>query len=332
MLPRLFRPPVFQGSIRRRRYFEGWYLKHVAPAGDRIISFIPGISLYPGDRHAFVQYIDSGGGRSGYVRYPLEEFEWDRQRFDVQVGPNRFSAQGLELHLTDGQVEWSGRLVYTDAVPFPSRLLAPGIMGWYSFVPLMECNHGVVSLTHRVEGSLRAGGEELELTGGSGYIEKDWGSSFPEAWLWLQCNSFAAPDASLMVSVANIPWLGRHFVGFLAFFHLQERLYLYTSYNGSSISAFSASSGKAGLQLSGPHGSLAVQARRDASAALESPALGKMSRTIRESVDAEIDVTAADHRGRRLFRGKGVGAGMEVEGDINGLAAAAGYASRPSTG
>jgi hypothetical protein len=332
MLPRVFRPAVFQGSMHRRRYFEGWYLKHVSPAGDRIISFIPGISLFPGDRHAFVQYIDSGGGGSGYLRYPVEEFEGDRRRFAVRVGPNHFSERGLELRLGLGEGEWRGKLDYTAAAPFPSRLTAPGIMGWYSFVPFMECNHGVVSMTHRVEGSLQLGGQELELSGGRGYIEKDWGSSFPEAWLWLQGNNFSVPDASLMVSVARIPWLGGHFLGFLAFFHLHGRLHLFTTYNGSRISGFAASAEEARLRLSGPAGSLTIRAERRASSALEAPALGKMSRSIRESVNAEAEVTLSGPQGRELFLGKSIGAGMEVEGDIEGLAAAAGYASRPSTG
>jgi hypothetical protein len=36
-----------------------------------------------------------------------------------------------------------GDVRFTDTQPWPKMLGAPGIMGWYSFVPFMECKHGV---------------------------------------------------------------------------------------------------------------------------------------------------------------------------------------------
>ncbi|WP_243392439.1 MULTISPECIES: tocopherol cyclase family protein [unclassified Mesotoga] len=30
----------------------------------------------------------------------------------------------------------------------------------------------------------------IDLTGGKGYIEKDWGRSLPDAWIWMQSNNF----------------------------------------------------------------------------------------------------------------------------------------------
>ncbi len=31
---RLFHPEVFQGSLSQKRYFEGWYFKHVSASLD----------------------------------------------------------------------------------------------------------------------------------------------------------------------------------------------------------------------------------------------------------------------------------------------------------
>ena len=63
-------------------------------------------------------------------------------------------------------------------------------MGWYSFVPFMECKHGIVSVNHDLSGILNVNDEVLISDGGKGYIEKDWGTSFPEAWIWMQSNNF----------------------------------------------------------------------------------------------------------------------------------------------
>jgi hypothetical protein len=332
MLPRLFRPPVFQGNLHRRRYFEGWYMKHVTDDGARVVCFIPGVSLAPSDRHAFVQYIEAGSGKSGYVRYPLEQFTWDRRRFAIRIGPNAFSEHGCRIELADGRRSFSGELEYTERVPYPSRITAPGIMGWYAFVPLMECNHGVVSLTHRVDGALRIDGEALAFRGGRGYIEKDWGSSFPRAWLWIQCNSFAEPEASLMVSIATIPWLGSSFTGFLAVFYLRGTIYLFTSYNGSSLRDMQVGGERAWVELEGPAGSLHLRARRTAASTLEAPASGAMNRSIRESVDGAVELVLREPSGHTLFTGSGRSAGFESEGDIAAEALAVSYASRPSMG
>ena len=55
----------------------------------------------------------------------------------------------------------------------------PGVMGPFSFVPFMECYHGVVNIDHKISGSLMINNEEIDFTDGYGYIEKDWGKSFP---------------------------------------------------------------------------------------------------------------------------------------------------------
>ncbi|MFP4619005.1 MAG: tocopherol cyclase family protein [Spirochaetaceae bacterium] len=352
MPSKLYRPEVFQGNLRRKHYFEGWYLKHVSAEGGHVLSFIPGISLSPEDPHSFVQYIDGKNGLSGSVRYGIEEFTWNPRSFEIAVGPNTFSRRGSVIDLADGERKIEACFAYSHTVSFPVRPFAPGIMGWYSFVPFMECNHGVVSLHHTVHGSCTIDDTEYIFEHGEGYIEKDWGTSFPESWLWLQCNSFGESETSLMVSVAKIPWLRRSFVGFLAFLYHRGTVYLYTTYNGSSLEDFSALENEASFTLkAAPQrgaavgssqrkdgfsrkefrkkpgktikieetGSLLhVRASRKISGALDAPSLGEMNRRIRESIDARVEVELQDLRGNPLFHGLGNYAGMEVEGDITG--------------
>ena len=51
MAPRFWHPELYQGYWRRRRYFEGWYWKHVTADLSESWSFIPGIARgeRPGD-------------------------------------------------------------------------------------------------------------------------------------------------------------------------------------------------------------------------------------------------------------------------------------------
>ena len=46
-LRRFFDPILFQGDLRRRRYFEGWYFKQVAAGGGAVFAFIPGVFALP---------------------------------------------------------------------------------------------------------------------------------------------------------------------------------------------------------------------------------------------------------------------------------------------
>jgi hypothetical protein len=57
----------------------------------------------------------------------------------------------------------SGKTAY---VTYPVSLFSPGIMGWYAYVPGMECYHGAVSLDHMLKGELEYNGSFLDFTGG----------------------------------------------------------------------------------------------------------------------------------------------------------------------
>ncbi|QII81181.1 hypothetical protein G7057_00970 [Jeotgalibaca arthritidis] len=41
---------------------------------------------------------------------------------------------------------------------------------------------------------------------GKGYIEKDWGRSFPKNYIWIQSNHFNDNQRSLFFSYAHIPY------------------------------------------------------------------------------------------------------------------------------
>ncbi len=100
----------------------------------------------------------------------------------------------------------------------------------------MECYHGVISMDHGLEGFLEINGHITCLDGGKGYIEKDWGSSFPEGWIWLQSNNFDHNDpCSLMLSIAKIPWRGRSFTDSICGILHGDDFHTMATYNGAVI-------------------------------------------------------------------------------------------------
>ena len=310
---KLFHPDVFQGNLRKSGYFEGWYFKHVSPGLEHVLAFIPGVSLSKEDPHAFTQVIDGVSGQTWYMRYELSDFSWNGNPFTVTVGRNRFSREGCTVRVSENGLELEASLRYTDGKPFPGSLVSPGVMGPFAYIPFMECNHGVVSMHHNLEGSVSLNGSQIDFSEGSGYAEKDWGKSFPEAWIWLQCNNFAgSADTSFMLSIAKIPWLGRFFMGFLSFFYHKGKLYRFATYNGSKLQGVTFSGRKLELSLAGKSGRIDVSAFVRQTGELKAPDRGSMTRRIKESVDSEVELVFSDRTGEEIFRGRGKRAGLEI--------------------
>jgi tocopherol cyclase len=78
---KLFNPEIFQGNLKVKDYFEGWYFKHVSSDQDQVYACIPGITLAVDDPHAFIQVINGLSGESHYITYPVDQFKWDKKNF-----------------------------------------------------------------------------------------------------------------------------------------------------------------------------------------------------------------------------------------------------------
>jgi len=326
----VFRPECFHGHGRRRRpFFEGWYFKLVDAEQARSVAVIPGLFLgsEPGDDHAFVQILDGRRGQSHYFRYPAESFSAAERAFDLRVGPSRFGPEEIELDASDEKAHVRGRVAFGPFVPWPVRPLSPGVMGPYGWLPFLECYHGVLSFDHALEGALALHGgpfadETVELGGGRGYCEKDWGEAFPSAYVWMQTNHFEAADASLTASVAMIPWRRSAFRGFLVGLRHAGRLHRFASYTGARIEALAVDDAVVEWRVADRWRRLALRAHRAEGGLLHAPVRTQMDRRVDETLRARVEVELTDRRGRTLFHGTGHSAGLEVQGDLPTLLAA----------
>ena len=327
-LQRIYNPPAFQGNLSRDSYFEGWYFKLVTADEGRRFALIPGISLdrVRGTSHAFLQTIDGDTAETQYHELPLGAFRADRGVFRFDLGRSHFSSTSIELDVDDEQGRLTGSIELTELFPWPRRLLAPGVMGWYSFVPFMECYHGLVSLDHGLRGELTVNRETIDFTGGRGYTEKDWGTSFPSGYTWMQSNHFGRPRTSCMASIARIPWLGAHFTGYLAALLVEGELYGFATYTGATLHDLHIGRDRIRFHLRDRHHRLEIDASRspegeaaarDGVVLLRSPTMGEMKRRTGEALTAYMDVRLFRRqrtgRDRLLFEGTGTSAGLEIE-------------------
>lgn len=309
---KVYNPVVFQGNLNNDRYFEGWYFKHVSKDRKHVYSFIPGVSLTKNDKHAFIQVIDGISGKTWNVKYPISDFKYSKDGFNVWVGKSNFNINGISLDVETEELTIKGEINYSEIVKYPASLFSPGIMGWYSFVPFMECKHGIGSVLHHLKGSLSINRSEIDFGEGTGYIEKDWGTSFPESWIWLHCNTFSQPDCSFTFSVAKIPWLANFFIGHICFLYHKGKFYLFATYNGSKITKLSFNKPVLEIELSNKNYILQVEARQNRAGDLKAPVIGEMNRIIKESVDSEIEISLFDKKGGLILNSTGNRAGLEI--------------------
>ena len=307
---KIYHPEVFQGSLKYKAYFEGWYFKHVSLDAGNAFAIIAGISLSE-DPHSFIQYIDGNTGKTSYFRYSTGDFISNRKIFEVRLGKSLFTREGIVLDLDNGELRIKGEIRAINISPLPKKFLNPGIMGWYSFVPGMECNHGVVSTGHTLEGQVTVNGQVSDYNHGKGYIEKDWGISFPEAWIWLQCNSFGEDVVSVMISIAKIPWRGSFFMGFISFISINGRTEILATYNHAKIIKLRRlDSNKTEVIIRKDSLNLSVVITKEGAGTLKAPLKGLMSNVIKESLNSGILLELKDGN-RILYSGNGVRAGYE---------------------
>lgn len=312
----VWQPAMYHGHGRKRGFFEGWYFKMVSADERHAWAVIPGVFLqqHAQESHAFVQTLNGNTGETRYHRYPLSDFWAATNRFDVRVGPNHFTTTQIHLDLPD---DVTGTLKFEGLTPWPVTALSPGIMGWYSFVPFMECYHGVLGLDHSVRGALTKNGATLNFDGGRGYIEKDWGQAFPRAWVWMQTNHFAsAPGTSLTASIAWIPWLGTAFRGFIVGLWHGGRLYRFATYTGARTTQLHVTADHVNWTLQDANHTLEMVAERASGGVLHAPVRTEMSARVLESLTASVQVTLRTATGQVLFSDTGHHAGLEVSGEL----------------
>lgn len=312
----LFNAEQYHGWNKTKNYFEGWYFKLISKDEQHAFAIIPGIAMSEDKSHSFIQVLDGKKRTSTYHRFDKDDFKPKGGTFEVEIKKNFFSKKHIILDLPDFKAD----LHFENQVPWPSSLVSPNIMGPFTFVPFMQCYHGILSMNHLIKGSINYNGKEIDFTGGKGYMEKDWGRSFPSAYIWMQSNHFKKENISIKSSVANIPWLGSSFVGCIAGVYLEDKIIQFTTYNFSKLKKVKVSGEEVNIKMTNPKYELNIMAIRKESTELASPINGFMDGRIEESMEAELHIKLIERKsGKVLLDDIGYNAGLEVAGNIEEL-------------
>ncbi|MCC6615745.1 MAG: hypothetical protein IT320_19905 [Anaerolineae bacterium] len=312
-------PERYHGHGKHPPFFEGWYYKMISADRERRIAIIPGIfqSDDPAKHHAFIQIFDGLSGDATYHRFPAESFDAARDRFELRIGPNLFTRDRIHLDIDDDLRTVHGDLRFNSVIGWPVSAAEPGIMGYFGWLSFMECYHGVVGLDHAVEGALTIDGQSVDFYGGRGYIEKDWGQSFPSGWVWMQTNHFDQPGTSLTASSAVIPFMGTSFIGFIVGFWHHGRLHRFATYRQSKTERLEIDVEHVDWTLCNGTHRLHILAHRAETTPLPGPDKIEMGKRVPETLKSRIEVrlTPLKEDSSVVFAGVGECAGLEVAGE-----------------
>lgn len=237
------------------KHFDGYYYKH--QKGNRTLCLIVGRT----DTEKFIQVITEGLA----VKVPYTR-------------GNVFGKSGVLLDIQTPQISLRGAIRYRGLSP-----IKYDIMGPFRFFP-MECKHGIISMRHSLVGSVLLNGERIDFTGGTGYIEKDSGRSFPSDYVWVQANDFKEP-ASIMAAVATIPFCGLRFRGCICVIQYRGREYRLATYLGARVRVCTRNK----LILQQGKYKLEVRIKSGKGLELSAPQNGKMVRTIHEAASCPAE-------------------------------------------
>ncbi|MBN2365868.1 MAG: hypothetical protein EH225_07595 [Calditrichaeota bacterium] len=320
----IWHPEGYHPPGSQKAFFQGWFFKLVDREKKNILAVIPGVFLKEKDAvsHAFIQILEGRTHQSFYYSFPLNQFQAARDRLNIRIGDNYFSEQAMRLNLSEDAPEIQGKIEFGQFRPWPVRIFSPGAMGYYAFIPLLQCYHGIISLNHSLRGELKIGADTVTFEGGKGYIEDDWGRSFPEAYIWMQSNHFQEEGTSLAVSVAKIPWLGSHFRGFIIGLLWNGTLYRFSSYNGSQLGGLVLNENQISFTVYNKRYQMDITAVMGSRGNLKGPSDIQIFERVSESLDATISIKLYRKKGsdkKLLYKDEGFPAGAEANGRLEVL-------------
>ncbi len=290
---------LYLGEGKNDNYFEGWYFKHVNK-DNKAISFIPGISRNSSDSHSFIQVIDNINNKSHYIRFDIEDFYFNHCPFYIKIKDNIFSLDRTFVSLENPDIK--ADIYYDDLTYIDKSIYSPNIMGPFSYIPFMECYHGVISIRHRLHGFIELDKDKIFFNNGLGYIEKDYGSSFPNKYIWLESNS---EDSSIFLSIANIPVKKMHFEGFIAILEVNNKQYRFSTYNLGKVKKIIHENNNNNIdnyfiKIEQGKYTMLINLECGDNIKLVSPKNGKMSDTILESLNSKARVTLLS-KNKRIY-------------------------------
>lgn len=214
--------------------FENWYFKLVDEEKEITLGILVEMNTTKKGKEALIQVMGNTINDEVCIYYPVESVKTGEE--EIQIGDNVLGLNQIILNIEKEDFGLKGELALNHHKRLKQSLWIPGLMGPYKYLPFLESYHEVISLQHTLTGSLWLNNKQIIFNEGKGYIEKDWGKSMPNVWLWAQCSHFKRKDVALMVGVARLPIFFDYYTCFAIPIYYKDQVEIFSNYNGGHLS------------------------------------------------------------------------------------------------
>lgn len=226
-----FRPSYLQGHPNKNKYFEGWFQKIYSKEHNTTFVLIYGFATgHSADKTGFIQY-HIPNKMPKLLTFHKNEIQCSSNNHHVQFGDNVLSSKVLKLKTEELELD----LQLHQNSFFNKK---SNSMGNYYLIPNLPCYHAVVSEFQSFSGVIKSLNEEFKITNANGYLEKNWGKSFPNSYIWLHAFDINNPENQLLFSQANIKWMGKMFEKYVGYINLNNKYTDLRKLNNCRISKY----------------------------------------------------------------------------------------------
>ncbi|MBE9046793.1 tocopherol cyclase family protein [Pleurocapsales cyanobacterium LEGE 10410] len=326
------------------QYFEGWYFRLTLPKSDQTFAFMYSIEDPLGNQSNSGGAVQILGTDETYLCRTFTDVEkffadsndlsfghWGKS--DLTSAPQLLSPREFNQNITEGyqataslnqgsiydpvrneycRWEYHIKPVYGWGNPQQPQQSSAG---WLSFLPVFEPGWQITMAHGLATGWIEWRGKYYQFTSAPAYSEKNWGSSFPQKWFWLNCNSFSRePDLALTAGGGIRQVLWWHEEVALIGIHHQGKFYEFAPWN-SEVSWQIEPWGKWQLQGRSAEYEVTLVGKTDLSGTyVRTPTAKGLVFNCRDTTKGKLDLELRDRQGKIIIQASSIQAGLEVGG------------------
>jgi hypothetical protein len=292
---RIFKPTTLRGNLERNTYFEGWFQKIYSKEHNSSFVIIYGYATSnTEDTFGFIQILFPNK-TTEIICFNRNEFSCDPNRHIVRMGENLLTTEIIQINTKEVKIHLK---LMNNHVSKTFK----NSMGYNYFLPALPCYHAVLNTGHLVSGEIKQKNERFIIKNELGYLEKNWGTSFPETYYWLHAVDPNDPQVSILFSRAEIDWIGKKFIRHLGHLRFDEKQVDIRSLKNVTVSILSSCKDKHEIRISSKTLQIEISITHNHKVRFKGPFNGKLSRDIIHFTDSIIQIRLSENNKSRMLQ------------------------------
>lgn len=290
-----YKPNSIRGTFERNKFFEGWFQKVYSKAHKASFILIYGYATHNSDDEFGFLQILIPNQTPEIVYFPKNEVACDIEKHIFRMGKNLLTTELIRIEINGLSIDLNMNNTQTFRT-FKNS------MGYTYFIPNLPCYHSVLNSAQSVSGEIKHQGQCYTFDHEMGYLEKNWGTTFPESYFWVHAIDPNNPAISLLFSRAKIVWLGKTYikhVGYLCFAGQQIEL---RALKNVTVSNSSISPENRSIQIRSAAAQLDLALEFGREVQFKGPKDGALSRMIAHQTDAKVEVSLTYENRKHQFQ------------------------------